>query len=95
MKKALIKIKEFIDKITIKIGAQKLHVICSFVITLVIGIIFGIIPGIVVGCIAGLGKEIFDELIYRKESLGVGFDKEDLVYDSAGILIAAIILCVL
>lgn len=89
------KIKDLVNKLTSKVGANKMHVICSFIITLVFGLIFGIIPGIFIGCLAGIAKEVYDELKFKKDSTGVGFDKSDLIYDAIGIVSATIILVIL
>lgn len=89
------KIKDLVNKLTSKVGANKMHVICSFIITLVFGLIFGIIPGIFIGCLAGIAKEIYDEFRFRKESEGIGFDKSDLMYDAMGVVSATMILAIL
>lgn len=94
MNKIIIRIKDFINKVTVKIGANKMHVICSLIITLIVGFIFSPLFGIFVGGVVGLTKELYDELIYRKYSKGIGFDKSDLIYDSIGIVIATIILLI-
>lgn len=95
MKEIFSKIKDAINKIVVKIGDKKAHVLCSFLITLITGFILGIIPGLVIGCVAGLGKEIYDEFKYRKSSEGVGFDRMDLIYDVVGIIIATITLTII
>lgn len=89
------KIKDLVNKLTSKVGANKMHVICSFIITLVFGLVFGIMPGIFIGCLAGIAKEIYDKFRFRKESEGIGFDKSDLVYDALGIISATVIILVL
>lgn len=89
------KIKDLVNKLTSKVGANKMHVICSFIITLVFGLIFGIIPGIFIGCLTGIAKEIYDEFRFRKELEGIGFDKSDLMYDAIGVVSATIILAIL
>lgn len=89
------KIKDLVNKLTGKVGANKMHVICSFIITLVFGLIFGIIPGIFIGCLIGIAKEIYDEFRFRKELEGIGFDKSDLMYDAIGVVSATIILAIL
>lgn len=85
------KIKNFINNLISKIGDKNVHLICGFLITLILGLIFNVIVGIVAGCVAGLAKETLDEL--RKN--GTGFDKKDLYYTLAGVIIAAIIVILL
>lgn len=40
-------------------------------------------------------KRDYDELKFKKDSTGVGFDKSDLIYDAIGIVSATIILVIL
>lgn len=95
MNKILLKIKEFITNITIKIGDKQMHALCSIIITLLFGIIFNPIVGLIVGGAAGILKELYDEFRFRKYNEGVGFDKEDIVYDLVGVLVPTLILILL
>lgn len=91
MNKIISKIKEYITILSNKIGDKAMHAICSFIITFIIGL-FNILAGVLLGCIIGLSKEIYDQFKYEKYGKGVGFDREDLVYDMLGIIIALVIL---
>lgn len=94
MKEIVIKIKDFVNSITVKIGDKNMHSICSFIITFAFGLI-DILLGLVIGLLAGFGKEFYDQYRYDKKNEGVGFDKEDIIYDLAGIAIAICILILL
>lgn len=94
MNKIVLKIKDLVNKLTSKIGDKKMHMLCSFIITFIFGL-FGIVTGIFIGCLAGLAKEIYDHIRYTLYQQGVGFDKDDLVYDVIGIALAAILLLII
>lgn len=94
MKEFILKIKDIITQITIKVGDKKMHAICAFIITFIIGL-FNLISGIVASIIVSLAKEIFDEFRKKKYQDGIGFSNSDLLADVIGIIIAVIILVIL
>lgn len=94
MKEFILKIKDIITQITIKVGDKKMHAICAFIITFIIGL-FNLISGIVASIIVSIAKEIFDEFRKKKYQDGIGFSNSDLLADVIGIIIAVIILVIL
>ena len=94
MNKIVLKLKELLNKLTAKLGDKKMHMLCSFIITFIFGLL-GIVFGIFMGCLIGLAKEVYDHIRYIMYQEGVGFDKEDLVYDVIGIAIATVLLLII
>ena len=81
--KNLNKVKQVMKRI---LAVDKLlHFSFSALIVLGFGLTLGIIPGIIIGVIAGLAKETYD-------IKGTGWDWKDIYADSAGILLAILLL---
>lgn len=94
MNKIILKLRELLNKLTDKLGHEKMHILCSFMITFIFGLL-GIVFGVFVGCLTGLAKETYDHIKYVLYQEGIGFSKEDLLYDVIGIVIAVVILLIL
>ena len=94
IKEIVSKVKEVISKIINIIGDKKFHLMCGFIVTLIIGFI-SLLAGIFAGCVAALTKELYDQIEYKKNGTGEGFNKYDLLYSLAGVLIAVIILLII
>lgn len=89
MNTIITKIKEFISTLASKIGSNKMHMLCSLIVTFAFGLI-NIPLGVILGYIAGIAKELYDKYIDKEE-----ISKDDLKYDAIGIVLALIILIII
>lgn len=71
-----------------------LHFMVSMVLTLYIGA-FSFALGIVIPFVLGVLKEVFDAWQKYKSTEVYHFDSEDLIADVAGIVAAAVPMCIL
>lgn len=94
MTNIIAKIKDLINKLTVKLGDKKMRILCSFIITLCFGFL-GIVFGVFMGCLSSFAKGVYDHLKYLLYEEGNGFNKEDLVYNVIGIAIAAVLLFII
>lgn len=67
------------------IGDKNLHALVNTIIVLLVGLLLNPITGVIIATIISIAKEIYDKKT-------TGFDYQDLIADSIGILLGLFIL---
>lgn len=73
------------NKIITFIGDKNLHALVNTIIVVLVGLLLNPIAGVILAAIISIAKEIYDKKT-------TGFDYQDLIADSIGILLGLFIL---
>lgn len=74
-----------LNKLITFIGDKNLHALVNTIIVLLVGLLLNPIVGVIIAAIISIAKEIYDKKT-------TGFDYQDLIADSIGILLGLFIL---